>query len=109
MNSDWTKEVETEVEQDFGQLEESDKHAAYVEAVERVYEMYKIQCPLHVWDNGFEQGDASDEEVIELATRLHQSYDEDDLASSELFLTLNGDLKTQFQAILEKLAKDETS
>lgn len=98
MNSDWTTEVEREIAQYYGIDFECGTNDEYQEAIESVYKMREIQCPLYVWENGFEQGEASEAELLELATRLH-------LSVSELFETLNDDLRSTFYAILEKMAQ----
>jgi len=106
MEYTWTATVEKEVEQDYGvELDASDTADAYTEAIQETYEAFEIQCPLHVWENGFVQGDAGDDEVIELAKRLGCEIDAEDLDSSALWEKLNSELRAIYEKKLVELAK----
>jgi len=108
MEYGWTTAVEKEVEQNYGvELAASDTIDAYIEAIQETYEALKIQCPFHVWENGFTQGEAGDEEVIELAKRLGCEIDAEDLYSSALWEKLNSKLREIYEKKLVELAKVE--
>ena len=74
-------------------LESNDLDDALTDAIPEVYEQFNIECPLHVWENGFEQGDASDAEIAALGARIGADWKDQ----------LNAALETIYRAKLQKI------
>jgi hypothetical protein len=73
---------------------------AWVKAIEEVYEDCNINIPLHVWEHGFEQGDASNEEVEALAKAHGVTVD-------ALFNMLNVVLENKYRSNLREALVSE--
>jgi len=74
-------------------ISETDVAEAWTEAIEEVYDKLGAP-PLHVWESGFTQGEATDEEVRSLAKRLNCS-------SENVYDVLNAYLERAFRKQLE--------
>ena len=100
MEHGWTATIEREVEQDYEvEFDASDTADAYTEAIYQTYEQHNVRIPLHVWENGFEQGDASDEEVSEFAKKIAGGN------IAKVYDTLNSTLRSIYKQKLIRLAK----
>lgn len=99
----WFKSIDTEIEDEFSiEIDSSDSNDIHNDAVAAVYEMYGIDAPLFVEENGFYSGDATDDELETLRAKLHASDDD------ELFQKLNDSLYTQYEAHARKFAQGES-
>jgi len=88
--------ITTEVDKLFD-VDDAERQHAYATAYEQTFEESDIDVPLHVWESGFEQGAASDEEVATLAERITGGDVE------ALYKYLDGRLLEHYAAALAEL------
>ena len=81
--------------------DDSDDNEAWVDAITSVYDELNISAPLHVWENGFVQGDASDKEIKKLIKKLKVAD------ADALFEKLNASLEHFYRTELAKLETPE--
>jgi hypothetical protein len=77
-------------------------------AIQHVYETFDLEYPFFVYENGFEDGDAGEDEVIACAIRLglHEEVEQDDdsgydEASEWLFGKLNAELERKYRELMQ--------
>lgn len=73
---------------------------AWQESIEEIYAEYKITCALHVWENGFTAGDASEEEIK--AHVLYWSLE----TPEEFFAMLTSALEDKYTAKLDAIKSE---
>lgn len=86
------------IHQDYPTTDASDQNDAWNDAIIAVYEKFNISAPLHVWENGFVQGDASDAEIQNLVTQLGAKD------ADALYDELNRALGQAYRTELEKVS-----
>ena len=86
-----------EITSEYPNIDASESADAWADATINVYEKFSIECPLHVWENGFVQGEASD---AELEILVHQTNSAN---TQELFEKLNAALEAEYRSALGKI------
>jgi hypothetical protein len=60
-----------DITQEYPIADPSDAAEAFETANVAVYQHFNIETPIHIWENGYEQGDATDQDINALITRLN--------------------------------------